>query len=101
MPATNTEKATDRPRIGGDAPQVMTAEEYVTLPDRQSGCAYELVRGLHWLYAIRRCPGPIRTYKANCAAISTNGWKHSDTVQWAWMSTASSAKTRIPFASRT
>ena len=46
MPATNTEKTTDRPRIGGDVPQVMTAEEYVTLSDRQSGCAYELVRGL-------------------------------------------------------
>ena len=45
MPATNAEKTTDRPRIGGDAPQVMTAEEYVTLPDRQNGCAYELVRG--------------------------------------------------------
>ena len=46
MPATNIEKTTDRPRIGGDAPQAMTAEEYVTLPDRQNGCAYELVRGL-------------------------------------------------------
>ena len=83
MPATNTGKATDRPRIGGDVPQVMTEEEYVTLSDRQSGCAYELVRGLHWLYAISGCPGPIRTYKANCTAISTNGWKHSDTAQWA------------------
>ena len=45
MPATNTEKATDRPRIGGDVPQVMTAEEYVTLSDQGSDCAYELVRG--------------------------------------------------------
>ena len=45
MPATSTGKTTGRPRIGGDAPQVMTAEEYVTLPDRQNGCTYELVRG--------------------------------------------------------
>ena len=46
MPATNIEKTTARPRIGDDAPQVMTAEEYVTLSDQRSGCAYELVRGL-------------------------------------------------------
>ena len=46
MPATNAEKTTDRPRVGGDAPQAMTAEEYVTLSDQRSGCAYELVRGL-------------------------------------------------------
>ena len=45
MPATSTDKTTDRPRIGDDAPQVMTAEEYVTLSDQGSGCAYELVRG--------------------------------------------------------
>ena len=45
MPATS-DKATDRPRIGGNAPQVMTAEEYVTLSHQGSGCAYELVRGL-------------------------------------------------------
>ena len=45
MPATNSEKTTARPRIGGDAPQAMTAEEYVTLSDQRSGCAYELVRG--------------------------------------------------------
>ena len=43
MPATSTNKTTD---IGGDIPQVMTAEEYVTLSDQESGCAYELVRGL-------------------------------------------------------
>ena len=45
MPVTNTGKATDRPRIDGDAPQAMTAEEYVTFSDQRSGCAYELVRG--------------------------------------------------------
>ena len=45
-PQPTPRKRPTRPRIGGDAPQVMTAEEYVTLPDRQNGCAYELVRGL-------------------------------------------------------
>ena len=48
MPAIRTEqKTTERPRIGGDAPKGMTAEEYVTLPDRQNGYSYELVRGAH------------------------------------------------------
>ena len=46
MPTTNPEKTTTRPRIGGDVPRGMTAEEYVTFPDRQNGCTYELVRGV-------------------------------------------------------
>ena len=45
MPAIRAKKTTTHPRIGGDAPKVMTAEEYVTLPDRQNGYSYELVRG--------------------------------------------------------
>ena len=46
MPATNIEKTTTLPRIGGDVPRVMTAEEYVTFPDRKNGYTYELVRGV-------------------------------------------------------
>ena len=46
MPATNIEKTTTHPRIGSDVPRVMTAEEYVTLPDQQNGYTYELVRGV-------------------------------------------------------
>ncbi len=44
MPETSAKKTTDRPRMGSQAPQVMTAEEYVTLPDRQNGVSYELVQ---------------------------------------------------------
>ena len=46
MPTTNPEKTTTRPRIGGDVPRGMTAEEYVTFPGQQNGCTYELVRGV-------------------------------------------------------
>ena len=44
MPETSAKKTTDCPRMGGEPPQVMTAEEYVTLPDRQNGVSYELVQ---------------------------------------------------------
>ena len=46
MPATNIEKTTTLPRIGGDVPRVMTAEEYVTFSDQQNGYTCELVRGV-------------------------------------------------------
>ncbi len=44
MPETSARKTTDCPRMGSQVPRVMTAEEYVNLPDRQNGVSYELVQ---------------------------------------------------------
>ncbi len=100
MPATNTGKATARPRIGGDAPQVMTAEEYVALPDRQNGCTYELVRnalvvrdpGVSWTHSYVQ--GKLHRYLDEWMEKFGHGAVGVDVD-------CLLTKPRIPFASRT
>ncbi len=84
MPVTQANKPAVRPRPGSDLPQTMTAEEYVALPKRLHGYTATAMNwcGTYWSCAIRDHVGSMGPYKASCNAISTNGWKNSDTAPW-------------------